>query len=191
MKHRTMKHIALYPLLAIVVLLAACNPTAAPSPVAELPTPVPDTISIVDAIARPSPLAGGNGAIYLTITNGSATAVQLSRVESPAAAHAEIHETIHENGVMRMVHQPDGFTVPPNGSLILSPGGKHIMLIDLVDALAIGNTIEVTFYFTHHGETDGETDEAAQGAITLTVAVAEPDSPGSMPDDPGDQAHDH
>lgn len=188
---RAMKHIALYPLVTLVALLAACNPAATPSAVAEPPTPVPDAISIVDAVARPAPLAGGNGAVYLTVINGRATPVQLSHATSPAAARVEIHETVQENDVVRMVHQPDGFTVPPHGSLVLSPGGKHIMLVDLVDALAVGDTIEVTFYFTHEGEADAVTDEAAQGAITLTVPIAEPDSPDPMTDDDEDEAHDH
>lgn len=118
-------------------------------------------------MARPAPLAGGNGAVYLTVVNGREIALQLVAATSPAAATVEIHETIEDDGVMRMVHHPEGFAIAPMSRLELRPGGKHIMLVDLTDALAVGDTIDLTLTFEEEG--------GAQATMGLTVPVMEPD----------------
>ena len=61
--------------------------------------------------ARPAPLAGGNGAVYLTVLNGFGEDVQLLAANSSAAAATELHETLEESGVMRMNPHPEGFRV--------------------------------------------------------------------------------
>ena len=106
-------------------------------------------------------MAGGNGAAYLTILNGLDQDVRLASAASPNAKVVEIHETIAENGVMRMVPQPDGFVIPAGTALELMPGGKHIMLFDLTAPLIPGDTLELTLNF------DTST------SMTLTVPVME------------------
>ncbi|MEZ4619924.1 MAG: FixH family protein, partial [Caldilineaceae bacterium] len=53
-------------------------------------------------MARAVPMADANGAVYLMLTNGTATDDQLVAVESNIAKAAELHETINDNNVMRM-----------------------------------------------------------------------------------------
>jgi len=134
--------------------LAACTAMPrSPGPMPEMaatetpPQPEPGKLTIVDARARPAPLAGGTGAIYFTVLNGLDNAVQLVPVSSPAAAVVETHETINENGVMKMLPLPDGYSIPAGGTLVLAPGGKHIMLIDLTKPLVPGDTLELTVRF--------------------------------------------
>ena len=108
-------------------------------------------IIITDAMARPAPLEGGTGGAFLTIRNESGQTDRLRSATSPAAQTVELHETVDDHGVMRMVPQPDGWEVAPGGRLELKPGGKHIMLVGLVRPLAAGETIEITLNFEKAG----------------------------------------
>ena len=96
-------------------------------------------------------MAGGNGVIYLKLENKGGSADTLLKVESQAADAAEIHESsIGENDVMRM-----GFLskveVPPGETISLEPGGKHIMLVKLKQALELGHKIKLTLTFEKSG----------------------------------------
>lgn len=125
-------------LFLLTVLLAgslvACNPPAAEPPAAETPPPAteeaatPSGPEILDPWARVLP--NGMGAVYLSIRNPGDERERLVAVEMAAATAAEIHESVEENGVMRMIAHPEGFEIPAGSTLDLEPGGKHIMLIE-------------------------------------------------------------
>ena len=136
---------------SLLVWLAGCTPpmrSPQPTPQATAaPLPEAGVLAIVDALARPAPLPGGTSAIYFTVLNGLDQSVQLVSAASPAARAVETHETVAEEGVMKMIPLPDGYPVPAGTTLVLQPGGKHIMLIDLVEPLAPGDTIELTVTF--------------------------------------------
>jgi periplasmic copper chaperone A len=108
-------------------------------------------IAITDPMARPSPLVGGTGAAFMTIRNGGGQADRLRSATSPAAPVVELHESVDDNGVMRMVPQPNGWELGPGGQLELKPGGKHIMLINLARPLKSGDIIEITLNFDRTG----------------------------------------
>jgi len=105
-------------------------------------------------------LMPGTGAVYLTVVNRGAGSDRLLRVETGAARAAETHESVEEGGVVRMVARPEGFEVPAGGKLELSPGGKHVMLIDPKEPQPAAGTIPVTLHFEH------------AGAIEVQAAVA-------------------
>ncbi len=135
-------------------------------------------LEVANVRARPAPLAGGTGAIYFTVTNGTDAEEQLVAASSPAAEAVELHETVDDNGVMRMVHQPEGFTIPPGGTLELMPGGKHVMLIGLDEPLEVGDTVELTLTFAQAGDQ------------VLDVPVMEIEGMGEMPAMQHDAEHD-
>ena len=58
----------------------------------------------------------------------------------------ELHETLSENGVSRMVPLEDA-TFGPGEPLVFEPGGRHAMLFDMDPALAPGSTIPLVFRF--------------------------------------------
>jgi copper(I)-binding protein len=124
-------------LVGAALLLAACS--------------AGEGIVITDAMARPAPLEGGTGGAFLTVRNESGKADRLRSAASPASQTVELHETVDDHGVMRMVPQPDGWEVAPGERLELKPGGKHIMLIGLVRPLKAGDTIEITLNFEKAG----------------------------------------
>jgi len=108
-------------------------------------------IVVQDPFARPAPAAGSGGA-FMIIVNNTAQADRLVSAQSPAAMMVELHETVNEGGVMKMVHQPQGFEVPARGRVELKPGGKHVMLMGLKNALEAGQTIQITLKFEKAGE---------------------------------------
>lgn len=118
-------------------------------------------LAVEQIVAYPAPLAGGNGALYLTIANPTDQADQLTSVTATIAQAAEMHESINDNNVMRMEGRPDGFAIPAGGLLELTPNGKHVMLMGLTQALAVGDTFTATLTFAH------------APAMTMLVTVAE------------------
>lgn len=106
-------------------------------------------LMIDQVFARPAPVAGGNGAVYLRLQNGTDQDDQVTGLTTDVAEAAEFHETINDNNVMRMEPRPEGFAIPAGGELLLEPGGKHIMLVNLHEPLADGDLITLTLTFAH------------------------------------------
>ncbi|MFT3717557.1 copper chaperone PCu(A)C [Pseudorhodoferax sp.] len=71
---------------------------------------------------------------------------RLVAVESPAAGVAEVHEMKLEGDVMRM-RAVDALPLPPRQTVELKPGGYHVMLMDLKQALPAGSTVPLTLRF--------------------------------------------
>ena len=110
-----------------------------------------DTVHVSDAWAR-SPMQDV-GAVYFTAHNGAEEDDQLIGVSTDAAARAEIHETVEQDG--QMVMQPvGGVTIPANEDVMFEPGGYHIMLFELAEPLEVDTTISLTLEFELAGEVE-------------------------------------
>jgi copper(I)-binding protein len=103
------------------------------------------TVDVRDAWVRPSvPGQSGTGAFMkLTAPAGG----RLVGISTPAAGVAEIHEMKMEGDTMRMRELPRGLELPPGQTVELKPGGYHVMMMDLKQALAKGATVPVTLKF--------------------------------------------
>lgn len=134
-------------LLIGLAALAACNAAGAPGAANANPA----GLSIQDAFARPAP-AGGMGGAFLTVVNTGSAPDRLVSARSPIAQTVETHETIDDNGVMKMRPVAGGFEVPANGKLELKPGGKHLMFVGLTSPLTAGSDVEITLVFEKAGE---------------------------------------
>lgn len=108
-------------------------------------------LEIEGAWARATPPAAKTGAVYLTITNHGAAADRLVAAKSPAAAHAEFHAHLSDDGVMRM-KALDTIVLGPGERLNLRPGGLHVMLVDLKGPLRDGARLALTLSFAGAGE---------------------------------------
>jgi len=101
-----------------------------------------------DPWARPLPESAPATAIYLAIENGTGTADRLLGVSSEACAVAELHETTMGGGVMSM--QPvgeEGIALPVGETVVLEPGGLHVMCLDPAVPFSEGSTVTVTLRF--------------------------------------------
>lgn len=100
-----------------------------------------------------------NSAAYghIAIAEGKDTLVAAS---TPVAETVELHEHIHDNGVMRMREVADGLPIEAGKPLEMKPGGLHIMLLGLKGPLDAGTEIDLRLQF------------ASGKTIDLTVPVA-------------------
>ncbi|MBV7330856.1 copper chaperone PCu(A)C [Chloroflexi bacterium TSY] len=122
---------------------------------------VPGEVTVETAMSNASPPGAANGAAYLTITNGLDASIRLVSIEGDVAGKLELHETVKENDVLKMVPQHDGFEILAGEQLRLEPGGKHIMMMGLVQPLVADDEFELTLNF------DGADSQ------TITVQVLE------------------
>lgn len=67
---------------------------------------------------------------------------RLISVQSPLAARAEIHEMVMERDIMKM-RAVSAIALPAGKGVELSPGGFHIMLIDLKRAVRESETVSL------------------------------------------------
>jgi periplasmic copper chaperone A len=139
-------------------------------------------VQIRDAWARSTvPGQKGSGA-FMKITAKEGT--RLTGVSSPVAGVAEVHEMKMEGDVMKMRAVPV-LDIPAGGTVELKPGGYHLMLMDLKQALPVGSTVPVTLIFK-----DGKGAES-RVEVKLPVATTAP-SAGSTKtgsESPKAQAH--
>lgn len=102
--------------------------------------------------AIPAPPAGAKSAAgYLEIVNAGDAADRLLGVETAIAKRAMLHATDHgADGVARMIHL-DAIDIPAGGTVLLEPGGMHIMLMGLTGPLTEGDMIPATLVFERAG----------------------------------------
>ena len=129
-------------LAAAAVLVTACS-SAAPSPGVVAP-------SILDPWVHTMG-AGLPGAGYLTITGGS-TDDALVAASSPIAGEVQIHETTSDGSGMMGMQSVEQIDIPAGGTVALEPGGYHLMLMELSEAPAVGETVELTLTFQRAGD---------------------------------------
>ena len=91
------------------------------------------TVAIEQPWSRAA-MAGRNGAVYMTIVAKGAPD-RLVSAWSPAAERVEVHESLMDNGVMKM-REIKGLAVEPGKPAKLVPGGNHVMLMNGVDGPA-------------------------------------------------------
>jgi periplasmic copper chaperone A len=73
----------------------------------------------------------------------SASGGKLVSASSPVAKVVEIHEMAMEGDVMKM-RAISGLDLPAGKAVDLSPGGYHVMLLDLKQVLKAGDKVPVT-----------------------------------------------
>jgi periplasmic copper chaperone A len=141
--------------LAAAILVVSCFAA---------PLAATNEVSVSGAWSRP---ATDTGVVYLSIRNDSAQPDRLVRAASPVARTVELHETVERSmasmpimgkpmrsmgpNSMSMMKSVPTIRIPANGTVVLKPGGYHIMLIGLKHPLAAGQTFPVHLQFAHAG----------------------------------------
>jgi periplasmic copper chaperone A len=120
--------------LLAVIAAGVCAATLAQTP----------NIDIKDAWVRSTvPGQMGTGA-FMKITAKAGT--QLVGVSSPVAGVGEVHEMKMDGDVMKMRAMP-ALDLPAGKTVELKPGGFHIMLMDLKQALPKDSKVPLTLTF--------------------------------------------
>jgi copper(I)-binding protein len=132
-------------LLAAALLLAACGTRRSTT-----------TLGASGDIDVPRGFAyepGGSPhmAAYFTARNHGSAADTLDDVRSSLAASASVHAQRMEGGMMKMV--PAGpLAVAPGDSIVLAPGGLHVMLELSAGGPAKGDSLPLTLRFRQNGD---------------------------------------
>jgi copper(I)-binding protein len=83
---------------------------------------------------------------YMEIKNPGGEARALVGAESPAFERVELHLSVHEDGMARMIAQ-ESMPIPAGGELELEPGGYHLMLMKPRQTLTAGDSVSMTLRF--------------------------------------------
>lgn len=97
-------------------------------------------ITVRDAWARPTLPNRSETAAYLTLENPTLTDHSLIGVSSPMAETVELHLMTMDHDMMRMA-RVDQIAIPAKGNAALAPGGFHLMVFGLKQALVAGDTL--------------------------------------------------
>lgn len=111
---------------------------------------------------------GGTGAIYFTVLNTGAGTLRLIDARTDVASIVTLDRTeVDTNGVARMSAVAE-VAIAPGETLTLTPGGLHVMLVDLDQALVEGETLPLRLKFY-------DSDEVVVEVPILGIAARGPD----------------
>jgi copper(I)-binding protein len=114
------------------------------------------------ATPKGAPVAGG----YLSITNNGTEPDRLIGGSFPGAGKVQVHEMTMSNGVMRMRPVVGGLEIKPGQTVMLKPGGYHLMFMRFKGQLKAGETVTGTLTFQK------------AGSVTVTYQVVSMGAPG-------------
>ncbi|MCB2116064.1 MAG: copper chaperone PCu(A)C [Rhodobacteraceae bacterium] len=124
---------------------------AAAAALIALPACAADTITVKDAYARFMPGAMA-GAAFMVIENTGDADDQLIDAASDVSMRTELHtHKAGADGMMQMIHVPEGFTIPAHGDHLLQRGGDHVMFMGLKERPAEGAMVHLTLTFEKAG----------------------------------------
>ncbi len=108
---------------------------------------VAETIDVHDAWVREMPPVAQHSAAYMVLENNGEETRVLVGGASPQFGRVEIHESVEEDGVARMVKQ-DALPIPAGEKVVFEPGGYHVMLMRReVDELKAGDYVDLELEF--------------------------------------------
>ena len=119
---------------------------------------------ITQAWSRATPGGAKIGSGYLTIENKGSAPDRLMGGSSDVAGKVEVHEMAMSNGVMKMRPLDKGLTIEPGKTVKLAPGGYHLMVMDLKNALKQGDKLPITLDFEKAGKVKVSLDVEGVGA---------------------------
>ena len=104
----------------------------------------------VQGWARATATKARNGVAYITIKNSSGLGDRLLSGKSLVAKSAALHNHVMDSGVMKM--RPAGsLEIPAHDTVIMKPGGLHVMLMGLKSPLVKGGSLPLTLTFATAG----------------------------------------
>ncbi|MDB5828306.1 MAG: hypothetical protein JWQ73_2526, partial [Variovorax sp.] len=129
------------------------------------------TVDVRDAYVRQS-VAGQSGTgAFMKLTSPSGS--RLVGISTPAAGVAEVHEMKMEGDTMKMRAVAGGLDLPAGQTVELKPGGYHVMMMDLKEALPKGAFVPMTLRF--------EDAKGAKTSLELKLPVGAPEGAAATP----------
>ncbi|PHR91590.1 MAG: hypothetical protein COA69_10355 [Robiginitomaculum sp.] len=140
-----LRNFLIYPATAFLILMLAATVYLYTGNKAKA---VPDiTISSV-SLRLPAP-GQTTAAVYFEILNAGG-ADELLSASSPVSANVELHNHVHENGIMKM-RKLESLKIRGLQTTFFKPGGLHVMLFDF-SIPANTTAIPLTLHFVRTGD---------------------------------------
>lgn len=108
-------------------------------------------ITITDAFVPLAPKGVMAHAAYMNVTNAGKVTRSMVGVTAPDYAMAHIHLSSEKDGVATMMSM-EQLDIKPGQTVVLEPGGLHVMLMKPVAPLELGGTVTLEVQFAN-GET--------------------------------------
>lgn len=150
--------------LASVTLIL--NATLWPLPALSQQSTIDSDVTVDAAWARATAPDSRTAAVYFTMRNTGQTQIDLIGVRTDRASIETLHKTVKgAQGTSRMSASPE-LRVAPGETVVLEPGGLHVMLLDLETPLIEGEILPLRLKFY-----DGDD-------LTVDVPILAPDADG-------------
>lgn len=133
-----MKKVALF--LSSLWLLFAINPLA-------LAKTDADSLKIENVWIRETPPHLKNTAAYFEVVNTASMPIKLIAAYTPVAKQVQLHQTQEIGQQLKMVQQ-EFILLEPGKRFTFSPGGYHVMLMDLNQPLKAGTSVKLVLLFS-------------------------------------------
>ena len=143
-------------------------------------------VTVAHPWVRATPGGAKVGGAFLEMKAAKGHSDRLVSASSPVAGSVEIHNHIMEGGVVRM-RRVDGIALGAGKSVVLAPGGYHVMLMDLKQPLKEGDLLRLTLVFEKAGPIEVEATVEPIGAKGPHGFDHQPGAPKSK----SKGAHDH
>lgn len=111
-------------------------------------------IAITDFWAFSATPVSQAGAGYLVIHNRGSEDDRLIGAASDAATRVELHQHVLQGDVVQMHNILDGMAIPAGETVVLAPGGDHVMFMGLANPWRDGDVVDLTLTFERAGEID-------------------------------------
>lgn len=121
-------------------------------------------VTVSDGWARASAGMARAGAAFMAITNAGSGDDRVIGASALVSQTAELHTHIKEGDIMKM-RQVEDIPLPAGQTVMLQPGGLHVMLMNLAQPLEEGQTFTVTLTLEKAGTIDVPVTVRAAGAM--------------------------
>lgn len=113
-------------------------------------------IKVSKVWTRETPGGAKVAAGFMTITNTGKEADTLIGGTVPFAGKFEVHEMKMDSGIMQMRQLTPGLVLKAGETVVLRPGGFHVMFMDLNSAPKKGTPVKGTLVFEKAGKVEVE-----------------------------------
>ena len=125
-------------------------------------------VTVEAAWARATAPDSKTATVYFTLRNTGQSRIDLIGVRTDRASIETLHKTVNgAQGTTRMSASPE-LRIAPGQTVVLEPGGLHVMLLDLETPLIEGKVLPLRLKFY-----DGDD-------LTVDVPILAPDADGPM-----------
>jgi len=97
---------------------------------------------VIDPVVNATPPGAKVTAGYLTLMNETNTEIVITGAYSPTISRVEIHRSFVKDDVAKMELQ-ESVSLAPGGTVEFVHGGYHLMLMELTEPLAEGQSVDI------------------------------------------------